>query len=118
MKTRKWLVTGLVLAIVLTACTNAAQTPVGEEKPPASAEQAPAVEPVRLRVAQQFGLGYAALTIADELGLFEKYVPGLQVTWMQLGSGGAINEAFIAGEIDVAVMGIPPFLIGWDKGIP
>jgi NitT/TauT family transport system substrate-binding protein len=35
-----------------------------------------------------------------------------------LGSGGAINEAFIAGEIDVAVMGIPPFLIGWDKGIP
>ena len=35
---------------------------------------------------------------------------------MQLGSR-AINEAFIAGEIEW-LMGIPPFLIGWDKGIP
>ena len=75
-------------------------------------------EVVTMRVAQQFGLGYAALTIADELDLFEKYNPGLQVEWLQLGSGGAIREAFIAGEVDVAVMGIPPFLIGWDAGVP
>jgi NitT/TauT family transport system substrate-binding protein len=99
-------------AMLLSACATSAAAPAAAD---AGSADAPVVT---LRIAQQFGLGYAALTIADELNLFEKYLPGLQVEWLQLGSGGAINEAFIAGEIDVAVMGIPPFLIGWDKGIP
>ena len=99
-------------AILLSACATSTAAPAAAD---ATTAEAPVVT---LRVAQQFGLGYAALTIADELNLFEKYLPGLQVEWLQLGSGGAINEAFIAGEVDVAVMGIPPFLIGWDKGIP
>ena len=107
----------LVLALViltgllLSACAPAAK----------SADPAPAAAPAatyKLRIAQQFGLGYASLTIAQEKKLFEKYLPGLQVEWLTLGSGGAINEAFVAGQVDVAVMGIPPFLIGWDKDIP
>lgn len=98
----------ILAAMLFSACASGAAAP---------AETAADVPVTTLRVAQQFGLGYAALTIADELDLFEKYLPGLQVEWLQLGSGGAINEAFIAGEVDVAVMGIPPFLIGWDKGI-
>jgi NitT/TauT family transport system substrate-binding protein len=102
----------VLIALLLSACSSSAAAPAAAEAP---AVDAPVTT---LRVAQQFGLGYAALTIADELNLFEKYLPGLQVEWLQLGSGGAINEAFIAGEVDVAVMGIPPFLIGWDKGIP
>ena len=106
---KKTVIVLVLSAILLSACSSTAAAPAAAE----------ASAPVTtLRVAQQFGLGYAALTIADELNLFEKYLPGLQVEWLQLGSGGAINEAFIAGEIDVAVMGIPPFLIGWDKGIP
>lgn len=115
---RIWLVTGLIIAILLVACTSSTQPSVREGNSPVPAEQAPAVEPVRLRVAQQFGLGYAALTIADELSLFEKYFPGLQVTWMQMNSSAAINEAFNSGELDAAVMDIPSFLIGWDEGVP
>lgn len=69
-----------------------------------------------LRLAVQYGLGYAPLTIADEMGYFERY--GYQVEWTQFGSGGAIREALVAGELDVGMMGIPPFLIGWDKGAP
>lgn len=69
-----------------------------------------------LRLAVQYGLGYAPLTIADELGYFERY--GYQVEWTQFGSGGAIREALIAGELDAGMMGVPPFLIGWDKGAP
>jgi NitT/TauT family transport system substrate-binding protein len=69
-----------------------------------------------MRLAVQFGLGYAPLTIAQEQELFERYLPGVEVEWMQFGSGGAIREALIAGELDAAVMGVPPFLIGWDKG--
>jgi NitT/TauT family transport system substrate-binding protein len=101
-KMKKLLIVLVLIAVLATACAGAVQP----------------AEVTTLRVAQQFGLGYAALTIADELDLFEKYLPGLQVEWLQLGSGGAIREAFIAGEVDVASMGIPPFIIGWDAGIP
>jgi len=114
----KKVVSAILLMVILAGCSSGAQTTGGNEEQSISAQLEAKEEPIRLRVAQQFGLGYAALTIADELNLFEKYAPGLEVTWLQLGSGGAINEAFVAGEVDVAVMGIPPFLIGWDKGIP
>lgn len=70
----------------------------------------------RVRVGQQFGLVYAPLSIARELKTFEKH--GLQIEWRQVGSGGAINEALISGQIDIGFMGIPPFLVGWDKGVP
>ena len=76
---------------------------------------APEVEP--LRIAVQYGLGYAPLAVAHELGLFEKYT-GAAVEWAQYGSGGAIREALIAGELDAGFMGIPPMIIGWDKGAP
>jgi NitT/TauT family transport system substrate-binding protein len=126
MKNIKWFILFVIGSILLVSCSGAAQAVA---QPESSAAQATTAEqpvakapeaavPVKLRIAQQFGLGYAALTIADELNLFEKYLPGLEVEWITLGSGAAINEAFIAGQVDVAVMGIPPFLIGWDKGIP
>lgn len=70
----------------------------------------------KIRLAVQYGLGYAPLTIAQEKGFFERYLPGVEIEWKQFGSGGAIREALIAGELDAGVMGIPPFLIGWDKG--
>ena len=109
---KKSIVILLLSTLILTACAGAGATSNSADAAAGSGEV------TTLRIAQQFGLGYAAHTIADEFDLFEKYLPGLQVEWLQLGSGGAIREAFIAGEIDVAVMGIPPFLIGWDKGIP
>ncbi len=128
MKIKKWIVIPILASLLLISCSGAVQPTTApapdqqdSEQPaaqPAPAQSSADAEPVTLRIAQQFGLGYAALTIADELNLFEKYLPGIQVEWLTLGSGGAINEAFIAGEVDVAVMGIPPFLIGWDKGIP
>lgn len=79
------------------------------------ADTQPAPEGEPLRIAVQYGLGYAPLAIAQELGLFEHYA-GVPVEWKQYGSGGAIREALVAGELDVGFMGIPPFIIGWDKG--
>lgn len=69
-----------------------------------------------IRVAKQFGLVYAPLMVAEKNDFFSKY--GLKVEWLTLGSGGAVREAMAANELDVAFMGIPPFLIGWDKGLP
>ncbi|MDD4569234.1 MAG: ABC transporter substrate-binding protein [Tepidanaerobacteraceae bacterium] len=69
-----------------------------------------------IRVAKQFGLVYAPLMVAEKIDFFSKY--GLEVEWLTLGSGGAVREAMAANELDVAFMGIPPYLIGWDKGLP
>ncbi|NLJ80003.1 MAG: ABC transporter substrate-binding protein [Firmicutes bacterium] len=70
----------------------------------------------KIKIAGQFGLVYAPLMVARSQGLFEKY--GLEPVWKEYGSGGAVREALISGEADVGFMGIPPFLIGWDKGCP
>ncbi len=69
-----------------------------------------------MRVAIQFSLGNAPLVVLREKGFIERYLPGVEVEWEQYGSGAAMGEALIAGELDVGMMGIPPFLIGWDKG--
>lgn len=70
----------------------------------------------KIKIAGQFGLVYAPLMVAKSQKIFEKY--GLEPIWLEYGSGGAIREALISGEADVGFMGIPPFLIGWDKGCP
>jgi NitT/TauT family transport system substrate-binding protein len=67
-----------------------------------------------LKIAGQFGLVYAPLMVAKAHGIFERY--GLKPVWKEYGSGGAVREALISGEVDIGFMGIPPFLIGWDKG--
>ncbi len=70
----------------------------------------------KIKIAGQFGLVYAPLMVAKAQKIFEKY--GVEPVWKEYGSGGAVREALISGEADVGFMGIPPFLIGWDKGCP
>jgi len=72
-------------------------------------------ESKKIVVAQQYGLGYAPIMILQKKQLIEKYYEGAQVEWVQLGSGGAIREAIAAGTVDIGSMGVPPFLIAWDK---
>lgn len=72
-----------------------------------------------IKVAYQYGLSYAPLTIMQEQGLIEKNYDGeLTVEWVNLNSGAAINEGFASGDIDVAAMGVAPFITGVSKGIP
>lgn len=71
----------------------------------------------KISIAQQYGLAYAPLEIMAELKLLEKHCPGVKIEWKQLGNTAAIREAMVAGQVDVGFMAIPPFLIGWDKGM-
>ncbi|MEL7564131.1 MAG: ABC transporter substrate-binding protein [Dehalobacterium sp.] len=71
----------------------------------------------QITIAQQFGLAYAPLQVMQELKLLEKKAPDLTVSWVQLGNTAAIREGMLAGNVDVGFMAIPPFLIGWDKGM-
>lgn len=70
-----------------------------------------------INIAEQYGFAYAPLQIAKELKLVEKNLPGVTVNWKQLGNTTAIREAMLANEVDIGFMAIPPFLIGWDKGM-
>ena len=56
--------------------------------------------------------------IAKEKGYLEQLLPDVAITWQLMNSGSTINAATIAGDIDFALMGTAPFLIGIDKGVP
>jgi len=118
MKTRLFVLLVLLATLVLTACGQPPAEPAVEPEGGEASGGEPSGEVPTMRLAVQFGLGYAPLTIAQEKDFFGKYLPGVEIEWKQFGSGGAIREALIAGELDAGVMGIPPFIIGWDKGAP
>ncbi len=68
-------------------------------------------------IAEQYGLAYAPLQIMREKAFFEELEPDFEVKWVKLGNTAAIREAVLAGEVDAGFLGIPPLLIGADKGM-
>ncbi len=78
-----------------------------------------------LRIAEQHGLAYipAALLQApsellgevggDSISGFRNVV---KLEWIRVNNATAIREAMVAGRLDVGFMGIPPYLIGRDRG--
>lgn len=95
--TRVWLIM-LVVIMGLTACGNN--------------------ENEEVVIAEQYGLAYAPIQIAKELGYFEANMPeGVSVKYAKLANTAAIRESMLGGSLDVGFMGIPPFLIGRDQGM-
>ena len=72
---------------------------------------------ITVTIAEQYGLAYAPLQIVKEKQFIEDQLPGIKVNWVRLGNTAAIREAILGGKVDIGFMGIPPFLIGWDKGM-
>ncbi len=70
-----------------------------------------------LVVAEQYGLAYAPLQVMRAKGFLEAELPGYRIEWSRLGNTAAIREAMLAGRLDAGFMGIPPFLIGYDRGM-
>lgn len=69
-----------------------------------------------LRIAEQHGLAYAPLAVLQIEGSLEERLQR-PVEWVRLGNATAIREAMLAGRLDVGFMGIPPYLIGQDRGM-
>lgn len=74
-------------------------------------------EGLSVTIAEQYGLAYAPLQIVKEKQFIENELPGIKVNWVRLENTAAIREAVLGGKVDIGFMGIPPFLIGWDKGM-
>ena len=73
----------------------------------------------QIRIAEQFGVVYLLLNIAQDLQLIEKNgkAQGLdiKVEFVKLSGGGAVNDALLGGSIDVAAAGSAPLLTIWDR---
>lgn len=66
--------------------------------------------PSTIRIAEQHGLAYAPLAIVQERDRVAS------VEWIRLNNAAAIREAMLANRLDIGFMGIPPYLIGRDRG--
>ena len=73
----------------------------------------------RIRIAEQYGVTYLLLNIAQEQKLIEKHGKAqgvdIKVEWTQLSGGAAINDALLSGAIDIAGAGVGPLLTIWDR---
>jgi len=71
-----------------------------------------------LRLAIPSVLHSGPIFVLDELNLLEKYVPNVKLELTIIENGSAVNEAFLANQIDGGLHNITNFLIGIDKNIP
>lgn len=109
----------IVLSAALTVLLLAACGGGEADKAPASdtAAQSQHQASKELVIAEQYGLAYAPLQVMRAEGFLEAELPDYEIEWSRLGNTAAIREAVLAGRLDVGFMGIPPFLIGYDRGM-
>ena len=73
----------------------------------------------KISIAQQFGIGYLVLDVVRDQHLIEKHgkAEGLDITvdWNSISGATAMNEALLAGALDVVSAGVPPMLTVWDR---
>lgn len=85
----------------------------------ASARPASA-ETDKVRISRGYGILYLPLYVVGEQRLLEKHAKALgiaepKVTWLTFDGGNIINDAMLAGELDIASIGVPGFLVLWAK---
>lgn len=72
-----------------------------------------------ISIAQQFGIGYLILDVVKDQKLIEKHgkAQGLdiKVDWRTISGATAMNEALLAGSLDIVSAGVPPMLTVWDR---
>ena len=100
---KKYILIIIILALTLFTISGCA----GDEQ---SSQQS-------MTIAEQYGLAYAPVQLIKELKLLEESNSELKVEWKQLSNTTSIRESMLAGEVDIAFMAIPPFLIAKDKGM-
>lgn len=70
-----------------------------------------------VRVAAQFGLGYAPLYIlAKKPEFLHKYAPDADVKLVQLAGGAGVREALLSDSVDVGGLAMSPVIQAWAKG--
>lgn len=73
----------------------------------------------KIRIAQQFGIVYLLLNVAQDQQLIEKHGKAagvdIDVDFVRLSGGAAINDALLSNSIDIAGAGVGPLFTIWDR---
>lgn len=73
----------------------------------------------KIRIAQQFGIVYLLLNVAQDQHLIEKHGKeagvDIDVDFVRLSGGSAVNDALLSGSIDIAGAGVGPLFTIWDR---
>ena len=82
-------------------------------------------EAKEIRISHGYGLLYLPLMVMRDQRLIEKQAKAdglgdIEVVWKSLDGGNVINDAMLAGNLDVAGIGAPGYITLWSKarGIP
>lgn len=99
-------VTNFIAVLTLTACCMTG-TPV-------------LADATEIRLARNYSIGYLQLMLIEHDDLIQKHAKAaglgdVKVHWSQFASGSISNDALLAGELDVATGGVPPFVTLWSK---
>lgn len=104
---------GLGLALTVSACIPKATV---ENNPVANSSNSTGKMPEEIRVGYQV-IPNAEL-LAKSQGMVEENLPGVEVEWVQYSSGGDVNQAMMAGEIDLGLAGSVPVSTGIANNLP
>jgi len=85
--------------------------------------QSPAVvqaEVSEVRLARQYGINYLQLMVMEDRKLIEQHakrmgLADLRVSWPQMSSGAAMNDALLSRNLEVASGGVAPIVLLWSK---
>jgi NitT/TauT family transport system substrate-binding protein len=73
----------------------------------------------KIRIAEQYGVVFLLLNVAQDQKLVEKAGKkrgiDIEVDWVKLSGGPAVNDALLSGSIDIAGGGVGPLLTIWDR---
>jgi NitT/TauT family transport system substrate-binding protein len=77
-------------------------------------------EATEVRISKGFGILYLPLIVMDDQKLMERAAAkaglgDIKVTWHTFDGGNVINDAMLAGAIDIAGTGAPGFIALWSK---
>lgn len=107
-----------IVALLLSVSMVFALTACGSSDK-GSAESTNGGEEKKITIAYQGGIGYAPIHVMDEKDLIEENYDGeIEVEFVKLDSGAAINEGIIGGTIDIGCMGLGPAISGVAAGVP
>jgi NitT/TauT family transport system substrate-binding protein len=73
-----------------------------------------------VRIGETFGLTHLPSYIVEDLHLIEKHAAenglgGVKVEVTRVGNGNVVTDLLLSGNVDIAISGVIPFMMLWDK---
>jgi len=80
--------------------------------------RAQAKAPSEVTINYVYGIAYSPIVVVKSKGELQRLYPQTKFNWPILGNLAAIRDGIIAGTVQVGCGSAPPFLVGWDHGVP